>query len=339
MKLSDCIHQFFDHYLPHLKGASEQTICSYRETFTLLLPFAARYHHVSIQNLQLEHLSFNAIVSFLDYIEAQRHNSPRTRNQRLAAIKSFAKMICLIYPDRKNIAQTIRNIPQKRAQKKLIGYLTPDEILNVFQAVDLKKPEGVRDYTILHLLADSGARAAEIAALKIDYFDPDKNTLAILGKGNRYRQIILQPRTVELITLYINRYRPTPRPLHQNILFVNQRAQALTRHGINRMCKKYLGMALTEKRLKSLSPAHSFRHSCAVNMLSQGKDLTEIKNRLGHEKLETTMGYLRIDLHSKVELQKTFLEFTASKIAFDKKVEALIDWEAKEKTLAWLDTL
>ncbi len=339
MKLSDCIHQFFDHYLPHLKGASEQTICSYREAFTLLLPFAARYHHVSIQNLQLKQLSFNAIVSFLDHIEAQRYNSPRTRNQRLAAIKSFAKMISLIYPDRKAIAQPIRNIPQKRAQKKLIGYLTPDEILNVFQAVDLKKPEGVRDYTILHLLADSGARAAEIAALKIDYFDPDKNTLAILGKGNRYRQIILQPRTVELITLYIDRYRPTPRPFYQNSLFVNQRAQALTRHGIYRMCKKYLGMALTEKRLKSLSPAHSFRHSCAVNMLSQGKDLTEIKNRLGHEKLETTMGYLRLNLHSKVELQKTFLEFTASKIAFDKKVEALIDWEAKEKTLAWLDTL
>lgn len=339
MKLSDCMHQFLDHYLPHLKGASKQTICSYRDAFTLLLPFAAQYHHVPIQDLQVRHLSFNVIISFLDHIENQRNNAPRTRNQRLAAIKSFAKMIRLIYPDQKDIAQTIRNIPQKRAQKKLIGYLTPDEILKVFQAVDLKKSEGIRDYTILHLLADSGARATEIADLKLDYFDPDKNTLAILGKGNRYRQILLLPKTVELMTLYIDRYRPTPRPLYQNRLFINQRAQALTRHGINRMCKKYLGMALPKKRLKNLSPAHSFRHSCAVNMLSQGKDLTEIKNRLGHEKLETTMGYLRLDLHSKKELQKTFIEFTTSKIAFDKKVNTLIDWEAKAKTLAWMDTL
>ena len=339
MKLSDCIHQFFDHYLPHLKGASKQTICSYRDAFTILLPFVARYHHVPIQKLEVRHLSFNAILAFLGYIENQRNNAPITRNQRLAVIKSFAKMIRLIYPDQKDIAQTIRNIPQKRAQKKLIGYLTPDEILKVFQAVDLKKPEGVRDYTILHLFADSGARATEIADLKLDYFDPDKNTLVILGKGNRYRQIILQSKTVELMTLYIDRYRQTPRPLYQNRLFINQRAQALTRHGINRMCKKYLGMALTEKRVKTLSPAHSFRHSCAVNMLSQGKDLTEIKNRLGHEKLQTTMGYLRLNLHSKVELQKTFIDFTASKIAFDKKVEALIDWKAKETTLAWLDTL
>lgn len=339
MKLSDCMHPFFDHYLLQLKGASKQTIDSYRDVFTLLLPFAAKHHHVPIQDLQLQNLSFDVIVSFLNHIENQRHNSPRTRNQRLAAIKSFAKMIGLLYPDQKHMAQSIRNIPQKRAQKKLIGYLTPDEILNVFQSVNLKKPEGLRDYAILHLLADSGARAAEIADLKLDYLDPDKNTLAILGKGNRYRQITLLPKTVELMTLYIQKHRPAPRPLFQNRLFLNQRAQALTRHGIHRMCKKYLTMALPEKRLQHLSPAHSFRHSCAVNMLAQGKDLTEIKNRLGHEKLETTMGYLRLELQSKVELQKTFIQFTTSKIAFDKKVDALIDWEAKEKTLAWLDTL
>lgn len=188
-------------------------------------------------------------------------------------------------------------------------------------------------------MVDSGARAGEVAGLKLEYFDPQNSTLAILGKGNRYRQIRILPKTVELIALYIDRYRLAPRPIYQHCLFINQRAQTLTRHGIHRMCKKYLTMALPEKRLKTLSPAHSFRHSCAVNMLSLGKDLTEIKNRLGHEKLETTMGYLRLDLNAKADLQKTFIEFTASRIAFDNKVEALIDWEAKEKTLAWLDTL
>jgi len=338
MNLSHALHQFFDHYLPHLKGASQQTMASYRDAFTLLLPFAAQYNHASVQQLQIQHLSFDAIVAFLNHIDNHRHNSPRTRNQRLAAIKSFAKMIMLIYPDQKEVAQAIRNIPQKRAQKKLIGYLSPDEILKVFQSVDLKKPQGVRDYATLHLLADSGARAGEIAALRLDYLDLDNNTLAILGKGNRYRQIRLLPKTVELMTLYIKKYRPKPRPLYQNSLFINQRGQALTRHGIHRMCRKYLTMALSEKRLKTLSPAHSFRHSCAMNMLARGKDLAEIKNRLGHEKLETTMGYLRLEMHAKAELQKTFIEFTASRIAFDKKVEALIDWEAKKETLAWLDT-
>lgn len=339
MNLSDAIHQFFDHYLPHLMGVGQETIASYREAFTLLIPFAARYHHVPVRHLQLEHLSFDAIVAFLNHIETQRSNSPRTQNQRLAAIKAFAKMISLIYPEHKDLAQIIRNIPQKRAQKKLIGYLTPNELLKVFQSVDLKKPEGIRNYALLHLMADSGARAGEIAGLKIDYLDPDQNTLAILGKGNRYRQIRLLPKTVELMTLYIKRYRSNPRPLYQNRLFINQRGQALTRHGIHRICKKYLAMALPEKRLKTLSPAHSFRHACAVNMLAQGKDLTEIKNRLGHEKLETTMVYLRLDLHAKAELQKTFIEFTGPRIAFDKKVEELIDWEAKTETLAWLDTL
>lgn len=339
MNLSHAIRQFFDHYLPHLMGAGQQTIASYRDAFTLLIPFAAVYHQVPVPHLQLEHLSFDAIVAFLNHIETQRSNNPRTRNQRLAAIKSFAKMVSLIYPEYKDLAQVIRNIPQKRAQKKLIGYPTSNELLKVFQSVNLKKPDGVRNYALLHLLADSGARAGEIAALKIDFLDPDQNTLAILGKGNRYRQIRLLPKTVELMTIYIKKYRSTPSPLYQNSLFINQRGQPLTRHGIHRICKKYLAMALPEKRLKTLSPAHSFRHACAVNMLAQGKDLTQIKNRLGHEKLETTMVYLRLDLHAKAELQKTFTEFTASRIAFDKKVEDLIDWEAKEETLAWLDSL
>ena len=182
MKLSNCMHQFFDQYLLQLKGVSKQTIDSYRDAFTLLLPFAARYHHIPIQSLQLKQLSFNTIVAFLNHIEDQRHNSPRTRNQRLAAIKSFAKMIELLYPNQKRIAQTLRSIPQKRAQKKLIGSLRPDEIIKVFKSVDLNKPKGVRDYTILHLLSDSGARATEIADLKLSYFDPDKQQFPLSAK-------------------------------------------------------------------------------------------------------------------------------------------------------------
>lgn len=339
MRLSTCLHQFFDQYLPQIKGSSKQSVKAYRETFSMFLPFMAQYHNVKIKSLKIDHLSANLVLSFLNHLETHRHNTARTRNHRLAVIKSLGKMIRFMYPDKRQIAENILNIPQKRALKKLIGFLYPKEIKKVFNAVDLSKKEGMRDYTILHLLFDSGARASEIATLNLDYFDYQNKTLAILGKGNRYRLINLWPKTASLIKEYILNYRIDPKPIYFNRLFVNQRKMELTRHGINRLCRKYLLKALPQKRIKNLSPVHSFRHSCAVNMLALGYPASDIKNRLGHRSIESTMDYLQIDLSGKRDIQKKFIEYTQSKIKNDKKIEDLINWENNEETLAWLDSL
>lgn len=248
-------------------------------------------------------------------------------------------MIRFMHPERSALAQRILSIPQKRSQKQLIGFLYPNEVLNVFEAVDLKTYYGFRNYTILNLLYDSGARASEMASLVLDFFDPENNTLAILGKGNQYRQIELLPKTVQLMKAYLKRYRKKPNPLYQRYLFVNQRGTSFTRHGINRICKKYLRYALSPKRLRDINPAHSFRHSCAVRMLLAGKPLSEIKNRLGHENIQSTMTYLHMDLTHKRDVQKKFIEYSAKIIKQDPKIEDLIDWENKQDTLAWLDTL
>jgi len=339
MKLSTCIIQFFDHYLPRIKGSSNQTTKAYRDSFTLFLPFAAEYLSVKIGSVRIEHLSPDLILAFLDYLESDRDNTARTRNHRLAALKSLAKMIRFMYPEKRELADRILGIPQKRMQKQLIGFLYHDEILKVFETVDLKKKEGFRDYTILHLLYDSGARASEIATLKLDDFDPHTKTLAILGKGNRYRQIELWPKTAQLIEVYIAKYRVTPNPLYRYRLFINQRGKEFTRHGIYRICKKHLFSALSPKRLKHINPAHSFRHSCAVRMLLCGDPISDIKNRLGHENVQSTMVYIHLDLSRKRQIQKRFIEYTQSNLSDDLKIEELIDWENKEEILAWLDSL
>jgi len=339
MKLSTCLQQFFDQYLPRIKGVSEKSIKAYRETFSLFIPFMAQYHNVKIRSLKVDHLSASLVLSFLNHLESRRQNSVRTRNHRLAAIKSLGKMIRFMHPTKRQLAENILNIPQKRALKKLIGFLYPEEINKVFNAVDLTKEQGMRDYTILHLLFDSGARASEIATLELDYFDHRNKTLAILGKGNRYRLINLWPKTTSLIKEYILNYRVDPKPFYVNRLFVNQRKMELTRHGINRLCRKYLLKALPQKRIQWLSPVHSFRHSCAVNMLASGYPVSDIKNRLGHQSIDSTMDYLQIDLSGKRDIQKRFIEYTQSKMKNDKKIEAFIDWENNEETLAWLDSL
>ena len=339
MKLETCIYRFFDQYLPRIKGSSDQTIKAYRDVFSLFLPFAASRLSIQIASLRVEHLTPEMLLSFLDYLESDRSNVVRTRNQRLAAIKSLAKMIRLMFPEKREEAQRILDIPQKRAQRRLIGFLYPDEILKVFHCVDLIKKNGFRDYTILHLLEDSGARASEIATLNLDYFDPQNSTLVILGKGNRYRQIELAPRTVQLIRRYIAEYRIKPKPLYQHRMFINQRGKEMSRHGIYRICKKYLQKALNPKRLKNINPVHSFRHSCAVNMLLSGKSLTDIQNRLGHENIQSTTIYTHMDLTRKQAVQNKFIEYMKSNLSEDPKISEWIDWENKKNILEWLDRL
>jgi len=339
MKLSPAIHQFFDHYLPHIKGVSEHTLKAYRDAFKLFLIFAAGYYGIKIKSLRLEQITSELILAFLDDLQSQRRNKARTRNQRLASLKSFAKMIRVLYPEHREVAETIFSIPQKRTQKTLVGFLYPEEILNIFHAVNLKRKEGSRDYALLHLLFDSGARASEVATLNLDYFNPEQKTLAILGKGNRFRLIELEPKTTHLLQLYINRFRPSPKPPYQQRLFVNQRGEELTRFGIYRLCRKYLAMALPPKRLKSVNPVHSLRHSCAVNMLATGKSAADVKNRLGHDNLQSTMTYLHLDLNLKRQIQKRYINYMQSVITLDPKVEELLQWESDKDMIAWLDSL
>ncbi|MBC2709980.1 MAG: tyrosine-type recombinase/integrase [Desulfosarcina sp.] len=339
MNLNRCIHQYFVQYLSRIKGCSGQTIKAYRDAFKLFLPFAADYHGIKIKSLTVDHLTIDVILDFLDHLQSERGNQASTRNQRLAAIKSLAKMIRFMVPEKRNIADTIRAIPQKRSQRPLIGFLYPDEILKVYQAVDLSKSVGMRDYTILHLLYDSGARASEIATLNLDYFDPQHRTLAILGKADRYRQMQLWPKTAQLIETYIAKHRTKPNCLSRQRLFINQRGDSLTRHGINRICKKYLRRTLDSKRLKNINPVHSFRHACAVRMLCTGDSITDIKNRLGHENLQSTMTYLQMDLTHKRSIQEQFILYNQSLLNQDPQLDALIGWEDKQDTLAWLDTL
>jgi site-specific recombinase XerD len=339
MKLKESIYQFFVLYLPRIKGNRDNTVKAYRDAFSVFLPFAARYLSIKVDALSIEHLNSDLILAFLDHLEKGRKNKTTTRNHRLAALKSLAKMIRLMHPEKKDIANSILHIPKKRALKPLIGFLNHDEILKVFQVVDLKKKEGFRDYALLHLLYDSGPRATEVATLNLDDFDPQNQTLAILGKGNRYRLVSLWPKTVQLLEIYISKYRLAPRPAFQNCLFINQRGEAFSRYGIHRLCKKYLTLALPPQRLKNINPAHSFRHSCAVHRLLSQEPLTHIQNRLGHENIQSTMAYLHMDLSRKRQVQKKFIEYTQSAITDDPKIDELIDWENKKDILEWLDSL
>ena len=339
MKLSVCVRRFFSEYLTDMKGCSADTLRTYRDAFVLLLPYAADYHGIKVPSLTVEHLSFEMVLSFLKHLEKDRKNTAATRNNRLAAVRSLARMIRLVYPEHKKLADRIISIQKKRARKPLVGFLTHKEAMQVFDAVEVKKHEGFRDYVILHLLYDSGARASEIAGLTLEDLDPDNRRLALLGKGNRLRIVELWPKTVELLEKYISDHRKAPLPPYGNILFTSQRRKPLTRFGIHNLCLKHLKKVLPEKRLKALNPVHSIRHACAVNMLNSGYSLTDIKNRLGHSKLESTMVYLNLGISFRKKIQEEFMDHAKSLMGNDRKLAELVDWDNKDDILNWLDRL
>ena len=339
MKLGPCIHQFFDQYLPQIKGVSVHTLKAYRDAFKLFLPFAAKYYGIKIRSLRLEQITSQLVLAFLDELQSERGNLARTRNQRLAVIKSFAKMLRLLHPEQRHLAEIILSIPPKRTQKPLIGFLYQEEVLRLFQVVNLKSHEGFRDYALLHLLFDSGARASEVSTLQLDYFNPEQKTLAILGKGNRFRLIALEPKTAQLLQLYITRYRPDPKPRYQQQLFLNQRGEEITRYGIYRLCKKHLAIALPPRRLITIHPVHSLRHSCAVHMLGRGQSVVDIKNRLGHDNVQSTMVYLQLDLTRRREIQNRFIHYMQSVLTLDPKIDELLQYESDKDMMAWLGKL
>ena len=159
-------------------------------------------------------------------------------------------------------------------------------------------------------------------------------------KGDQFRIIKLEKRTVQLIQLYIKKYRIKPKPLYQHRIFINQQGEELTRHGIYRICKKYLSIDPSPKTTQvhqactRLPPFKSRRYA-----LHGVSPITDIKNRLGHDNIQSTTIYLHLDLNHRRHIQKDFIRYMQSVIHTDSKIEDLLQWESDKDLMDWLDSL
>ena len=122
-------------------------------------------------------------------------------------------------------------------------------------------------------------------------------------------------------------------------MFINQRGEEFTRHGIYRICNKYLTKTLATKRLKYISSVHSFRHDQAVNMLYRSRELKVIMNRLGHDNLKSTSIYLQLDLSHRRDIQKKLIRYFESILTLDPKIEKLLGFENDDDLMTCLETL
>lgn len=309
--LAVLIRYFFKEYLPDHRGASPNTIKSYRDTFKLFLEWLAQNGKAADGRLFVEPISKD-ILDFLKHLEKKRSNSVSTRNNRLAALKAFFAMCYIMRPATKPTLEVLQLIPMKKTNTPLIDFFEHEDVLKMLAAVDRLKSGGQKDFLILNLLYDSGMRASELATVRLSGFDPEQGTLEIIGKGNRWRKIRLWPRTVQLMNEYIELWRNTPKPLYHETLIINRNGEPLTRSGVRKICIKYLKLAGIKKHMESAkrSPAHSWRHTAAVNMIRQGYSLLDVSVRLGHRSTDTTQKYLQLDLSVKRERIEELVQFT-----------------------------
>jgi integrase/recombinase XerD len=301
--LSPWIRRFLLEHLVGERNLARNTQRNYRDTIRLLLPFAAREARRPIDRLGVEDLSAERVRAFLRELEEQRGSGIATRNVRLAAIHSLAHFIGQHSPEHLRWCGEIRSIPLKKAPRALVCYLEKEEMDALLAAPDRGTAQGRRDHAVLLFLYNTGARADEVAHVRIADLDlgqapsRDRSAVQLRGKGNKMRRCPLWARTVEELLPLVQGRSPTDHA------FRNRRGQPLTRYGIHALVERYAAVVATKRpsmASKRVSP-HTIRHTTATHLLQAGVDLNTIRAWLGHVSLATTSVYAEVDLEMKAK--------------------------------------
>jgi len=296
--LARLLQAFFCQRLIQQRGASHQTVCSYRDTFRLLLRFTEQQLGKSAADLYLADIDAPLVLTFLDDLESRRHNCIRSRNTRLAAIRSFLHYAALQEPAALPGIQQVLAIPLKRFDRPVVGYLTQAEIKAILDAPDIHTWSGQRDRVLLATLYNTGARVSEIIAIRrIDLESERGQAVHLHGKGRKERVVPLWKRTSRLLEMWVTQIGPDP----QQSLFPNRFGQMLSRSGVESRLRRAVTIATAQcpsLKNKVVSP-HVVRHATALHLLQAGVDLSVIALWLGHESVVTTHQYLEADLQMK----------------------------------------
>jgi site-specific recombinase XerD len=228
LRLQELLLRFFNEHLGQQRQVSRHTILAYRDTFRLLLGFLKRTYHLYPATLELSGLNPDRVLAFLAHLEQHRANSVRSRNARLAAIRSFAHYAeDTLGPDLPEPIRRLLAIPIKRHTQPILGFLTRAEVQAVLAAAG-ESWTGRRDYLLFLLLYNTGARISEILALRVrDVLASDGRSLNLRGKGRKERSVPLWRNTQTRLRRWIKENRGQP----ESPLLPNRFGQPLTRSG------------------------------------------------------------------------------------------------------------
>ena len=292
------LQRFFGERLIQQQNASPRTVEAYRDSFRLLLTYAERQRGKPPAKLTLGDFDAALVLEFLAHLETERHNSVRSRNARLAAVRAFAHYVAMQCPPALQLAQQILAIPMKRFERPMLGFLSRDEMQALLAAPDAGTWCGRRDRVMFALLYNTGARVSEMIGIKVaDVTLAATSSVRLHGKGRKQRTVPLWKETAAEIRDWL---KFTDLRADQSLV-PNRSGLPMTRTNVADRLTLAISTATTlcpQLAGRTISP-HSIRHTTAMHLLQAGVDITVIALWLGHESPVTTHGYVEADLAMK----------------------------------------
>lgn len=325
------VRSFFTDHLQVAKGLRGSSVRSYRDVLRLFLPFVAAQAQCKVTDLTLVELTFERTLAFLRHLEEERRNGVPTRNHRLAVLHVFFDYLALRVPEMLAIGEQVARIPLKRAPPPETRFLEREEVQAVLDGPPDQGPPKHRDRTLLLFLYNTGARAQEVADLRVEHIDWDPPRVRLHGKGGKWRLCPLWADTIRHLRTLLG-----PGPYDPSApVFVSQRGCPLGRFGIYKLVRRHANRfdrPHADPDRGRVTP-HVFRHTTAVHLLEAGVEVNVIRGWLGHASLKTTNRYAEISLRAK---EKALRACEPPGVA---RPDEAPSWRQNEDLLAWLAAL
>jgi site-specific recombinase XerD len=293
--LAPSLQLFFTERLAKQRQASPRTVVSYRDTFRLLLRFVHHRTGKPPAALDWNDLDATVISAFLDHLEVDRHNTARSRNTRLAALRSLFRYASLRHPEHAQLIAQVLAIPQKRFDKTIVSFLSSDEVTALLAAPDPSRWEGRRDRAVMLLAVQTGLRLSELIGLTCGDVELGAGAnVRCTGKGRKQRCVPLTSSTAAALRVWLKEragQRDEP-------LFPTRTGRRLSDDAVERRVALHKAVAAqhcASLGAKKLTP-HVLRHTSAMSLLHAGVDVAVIALWLGHADTRSTMLYLHADL-------------------------------------------
>lgn len=304
---SSLVQRFFCDRLIGQQNVSMRTVAAYRDTFRLFFQFIQAHRGIAPCDLTFDNLGPDTLTAFLRYLEEERGNTIRTRNARLAAIRSFLHYAAALEPASIATIQRMLAVPMKRCAKPVMGFLTREEIEAILNAPDPDSWNGRRDRVLFRAMYNTGAWVSEIIGVTMKDVDLNRSKCLMLhGKGRKERVVPLWHTTIRELKAWILEIGTTP----STALFAGRKGLPLSRSGVEWRLRSAVTTAIEHcpsLKGKTVSP-HTIRHTTAMHLLQSGVDLSVIAIWLGHENLTTTHLYMEADLSMKQRALATLEE-------------------------------
>jgi len=264
--LAPTMEAFFTERLLTQRQASPRTVTAYRDSLRMLLIFAKKRTGKAPYQLDIADIDAEMVGAFLNHLERDRHNSVRTRNTRLAAIRSLFRYAALRHPEHAGSIQRVLAIPSKRYERAVVSFLAPDEVDALLVAPDRSTWIGRRDHALLLLAVQTGLRVSELTRLACGDVELGPGAhVRCHGKGRKERVTPLTTHTVAVLRVWMRERAGQP----TDPLFPTGRGTQLSADAVQWLLAKHAAAAAKSCRSianKRVSP-HVLRHTCAMNLL------------------------------------------------------------------------